>query len=386
LANRVHSGAIAIKTIATVFGFALILFILLEVFEALVLPRRVLRPFRFTRLYYQFSWRAWAASSRVFPAGAKRQTFLSLFGPLSLLILFGVWAMALMAGFGFVHHGFAPDGGSIEDAMYLSGTTFSTLGYGDLTPATQAARMLSVIEAATGFGFFAVVISYLPVLYQAFGRREAFIALFDSRAGSPPAAGRLFLRIPPVAENGVWLIGFLAEAEQWAAEVLEGHLSFPVLGQYRSQHDNQSWLAALACTLDATAILLTVIEGGHRTQARLTFAMARHAVVDLGLVVRKQPVTPSGDRLPPERLNELIIALRAAGVKVRDNDEARAKLSELRGLYEPFVEALASFYRLTVPAIWPADERPDNWRTSAWVRRAAPLTSLGVDSRDDHFG
>jgi len=166
----------------------------------------------------------------------------------------------------------------------LSGTTFATLGYGDLTPSTPAARLLAVAEAGTGLGFFAIAIGYLPVLYQSFGRREAFIALLDARAGSPPAGGRMLLRSPPAG----------------AAEVLEAHLSFPILGHYRSQHDNQSWLAALTCTLDTTALLLTVVDGGNRTQARLTFAMARHAVVDLGLVVRRPPKAPAGDRLPPD--------------------------------------------------------------------------------------
>lgn len=374
------------QTVAVVLGIALIVYVLLEVFEGLVLPRRVLRPFRFTRLYYLSTWRAWGSVGSLVPTGQRRQTFLSVFGPLSLLVLFAIWAAALIVGFGFVHYGFAPNEGNFADAMYLSGTTFSTLGYGDLTPGTSAARLVSVLEAAVGFGFFAVVIAYLPVLYQAFSRREAFIALLDSRAGSPPAAGRMLLRIPPNAENGTCAIGFLSEAERWAAELLEGHLSFPVLGQYRSQHDNQSWLAALACTLDACALLLTVIEGGNRTQARLTFAMARHTAVDLGLVLRKQPSTPAEDRLPPARLAELLTALRAAKVEVRDDDEARAKLIELRGLYEPFVAGLANYYRLTVPVVWPADERPDNWRTSAWVRRAAPITSLGVDPKDDHFG
>jgi hypothetical protein len=373
------------QIVAAILGLALIVFVLLEVFEALVLPRRVLRPFRFTRLYYLSTWRVWASASRLFRNSHSRQTFLSMFGPLSLVVLFAIWATALIVGFGFVHYGFAPHGGTVADAMYLSGTTFSTLGYGDLTPATSAARALSVVEAATGFGFFAVVIAYLPVLYQAFGRREAFIALLDARAGSPPAAGRMFMRIPPTGDGGACLMSFLTEAERWAAELLEGHLSFPVLGQYRSQHDNQSWLAALACTLDATALLLTVVEGGNRTQARLTFAMARHAVVDLGLVIRKQPKAPVEDRLPPARLTELLTALRVAGLGVRDDDEARAKLADLRGLYEPFVAGLASYYRLTVPEVWPINEGPDNWRTSAWVRRADPLTSLGVDPKDDHF-
>src|SRR5207302_6409802 len=142
--------------------------------------------------------------------------------------------------------------------------------------------------------FFAIVIGYLPVLYQAFSRREAFIVLLDARAGSPPAAGRMLTRTPPIRDAEGCLTGFLSEAERWASEVLEGHLSFPVLGYYRSQHDNQSWLAGLACALDTCALLLTVVDGVDRTQARLTFAMARHAVVDLGLVLRRPPAEPPG--------------------------------------------------------------------------------------------
>ncbi|OWK36966.1 potassium channel family protein [Fimbriiglobus ruber] len=373
------------QTAKALLGLVLVLFVLLEAFEALVLPRRVLRPFRFTRLYYRNIWWLWLAAARLCAAGHRRQTFLSLFGPLSLFVLFAFWAAALIVGFGLGHNAVAPAGVNLIDSMYLSGTTFTTLGYGDLTPATPAARALSVVEAATGFGFFAVVISYLPVLYQAFSSREAFIALLDSRAGSPPAAGRLLLRTPPLADGGSCLTGFLTEAERWTATVLEGHLSFPVLGYYRSQHDNQSWLAALTCTLDTTALLLTVVEGGSRTQARLTFAMARHAVVDLGLVIRRQPKAPVEDRLPPARLTELLAALRTAGVKVRDDDGARAKLEELRELYEPFLAGLGTFFRLPVPVVWPTEEGPDNWRTSAWVRRAGPLTSLGIDPKDDHF-
>jgi hypothetical protein len=177
----------------------------------------------------------------------------------------------------------------------------------------------------------------------------------------------------------------LAEAERWAAEVLEGHLSFPVVGYYRSQHDNQSWLAALTCVLDTCAVLLTVVEGADRTQARLTFAMARHTVVDLGLILRRRPEAPAEDRLPEARLVELLTALRAAGVKVRDDAAARSRLAELRGLYESFVAGLAVHFRLTVPVVWPADEKPDNWQTSAWMRRADPLTALGADPADDHF-
>jgi hypothetical protein len=372
------------KIVCGAAGALLVLWIFVEAFEAMVLPRRVTRPFRFTRLYYLTAWRTWGALAHLLWPGGRRETFLSLFGPLSLLTLFALWAAGLIAGFGLLHLAVTNGPAGLDDVEYLSGTTFTTLGYGDITPTGPAARLLAVMEAATGLGFFALVISYLPVLYQAFSNREKLISLLDARAGSPPAAGRLLLRLCPAPQSGGPLEHFLEEAERWSAEVLESHLSFPVLGFYRSQHDNQSWLATLVCALDTSALLLTIVDGDNRQQARLTFAMARHALVDLSLVVRRRPETPP-ERLSAARLRQLGEALRSAGANVRDDQAALAHLAELRGLYEPFAAGLAMHFSLNLPEVWPEDERPDNWQTSAWMRRANPLTALGVDARDDHF-
>lgn len=366
-------------------GLLVILVVLFEAFEALVLPRRVIRPFRVTRLYYRTVWPIWAALAGLVPSRA-RQTILSIFGPLSLLTLFAAWAASLVFGFALLHDAFGLKTNGFMDAFYFSGTTFTTLGFGDMTPTTSTGKFLSVAEAATGFGFFAVVISYLPVLYQAFSRREVYIALFDARAGSPPTAGRLLLRTPPANEGEGCLMDFLAEGERWSAELLEAHLSFPVLGYYRSQHDNQSWLATLSCLLDVSALLLTVVDGVGRTQARLTFAIARHAAVDLGLVVNRPPESPQVDRLPADRLERLLEELKSRGAKVRSDVEARAGLVELRELYEPFVAGLGGYFHLSIPSVWADEDRPDNWQTSAWARRAAPLSALGVEPKDEHFG
>jgi hypothetical protein len=195
----------------------------------------------------------------------------------------------------------------------------------------------------------------------------------------------MLARLPPGRGDGAVLDRFLQEAETWAGEVLESQLSFPLLGYYRSQHDNQSWVAALTCALDTAALLLTVVDGVDRRQARLTFAMARHALVDLSLVLRRSPQVPPGDRLPQTRLHDLCEVLRGAGATVRDDEMARAKLAELRGLYEPFAAALGAYFRLALPEVWPTEDRPDNWQTSAWMRRAGPLATLGVDPRDEHF-
>jgi hypothetical protein len=368
-----------------ILGAAIVVAVLAEAFEALVLPRRVTRKFRFSRFYYRHAWQVWTALADFIPAGRRKETVLSIFGPLSLLVLFIIWGVSIIFGFALVHHAIVPREGGFGDSLYLSGETFTTLGYGDVTPIGTPSRIFAVAEAATGFGYFAVVISYLPVLYGAFGRRESLIALLDARAGSPPSAGRMLLRFPPGPEGDHVIGRLLDDAERWAAEVLEAQLSYPVLGYYRSQHDNQSWLAAMTFVLDLSALVLTAVEGIDRRQARLTFAMARHTVVDLSLVMRRAPRTMPADRLPETRLKELLAALRAAGVSVRDDAGALARLTELRGLYEPFAAALGQYFRLPLADVWPAEDKPDNWQTSAWMKRAGPVTALGADPADEHF-
>jgi Ion channel len=366
-------------------GALLVLAILAEAFEALVLPRRVMRRMRFSRLYYRTGWRVWTAVADWLRSGPRRETALSIFGPLSLFGLFAIWAAGLILGFGLLQQAVAPRDGGIADSVYFSGTTFTTLGYGDLAPVGPVSRVLAVIEAATGFGFFAVVIAYLPVLYQAFGRRESLIALLDARAGSPPNAGRALIRLAPGTGEGAVLSRLLDESEKWAAEVLEAQLSFPVLGFYRSQHDNQSWLAAMTCMLDLTALLLTVVDAADRQQAKVTFAMCRHALVDLSLVLRRPP-RDGADRLPDARLGELLKVLKEAGVAVREDAGARERLASLRGLYEPFSMALAKHFRLFLPDVWAEGDKKDNWQTSAWVRWTDSLNTLGNDPADEHFG
>jgi hypothetical protein len=362
-------------------GVTLILLILFEAFEGLVLPRQVIRPFRFAWVFYRVSWWVWSGVAPLVPAGRRRESFLSIYGPLSLLVLFGLWALALVVGFGLLQCALAPL--PFFDACYFSGVTFTTLGYGDFAPTTPATRVLAVLEAATGFGYVAVVIGYLPVLYAAFSRREVLISLLDARAGSPPAAGRVLLRLLAGPEDGAILKRFLEDGERWSAELLESHLSFPALSYYRSQHGNQSWLAALVCILDTSALMLTVAEGVDRRQARLTFAMARHVIVDLSLVLHRLPEYPQcSNRFPEARLTELCERLRQGGMTLRDDTVARDKLNELRRLYEPFAVALGGFFHLPLPEVWPAEERPDNWQTSAWMRRAEPLTALGIGHFD----
>ena len=182
--------------------------------------------------------------------------------------------------------------------LYVSGTNFFTLGLGDVTPHGQIARVLSTLEAGTGFGFLAVVMGYFPVLYGAFSRREVSISLLDARAGSPPTAAELMRRHSfEGAEDE--LSTLLTEWERWSAELLESHISYTLLCYYRSQHTNQSWVGALTAMLDTSALLIAGVRGHEARQAQLTFAMARHALVDLAQVFSLSPAQNMPDRLPP---------------------------------------------------------------------------------------
>jgi Ion channel len=371
-------------------SLVLIALVLWDAFEAMLLPRRVTRQFRFARLFYVYSWRPWAALAGLFPPGKRRNAFLSLYGPLSILWLFGFWASGLIAGFALLQWSLGsplhtPDGQyGLGEYGYFSGVTFFTLGFGDVTPARPLGRFLAVLESGLGFGFLAVVISYLPVLYQAFSRREVTISLLDARAGSPPTAAQFLSRLARYSDIAR-LDRFLEEWERWSAEVLESHISFPVLSYYRSQHDNQSWLAALTAILDTSALIVAGVRSADRSQAWMTFAMGRHVVVDLSQVYHVPPVRLEPDRLPPERLRALREHLKSAGLELKDGEVEDRRLAELRGMYEPFVNALSRYLLLPLPPVLSEGEPVDNWQTSAWMRRTRGLGQLATaDPGDDH--
>jgi hypothetical protein len=374
--------------VAALVGLALIGLILLEGFEAMVLPRRVTRPYRLNRLFYRHTWNLWRGVGRLLRSARRRESFLSMFGPLSLFALFAIWVTGLAVGFALLYWSL----GALATAdaeppfstyLYLSGVTLFTLGYGDVVPQTTASRFLSVVEAGLGFGFMAVIIGYLPVLYQAFSRRETTIALLDARAGSPPTAAQVLLRLAQARHVGA-VEPLLAEWERWAAEVLECHLSFPVLSFYRSQHDNQSWLGALTVILDTCAFLIVGVKGADAYQAQLTFAMARHVVVDLALVFSIPPWQPDTNRLPEETLQRLREQLCAAGLEIFEGAALNKKLAGLRRMYEPFVVSLAWYFQMAVPPIVPEKATVDNWQTSAWMRRTPGIGGLPV-AGDEHF-
>jgi len=366
--------------LAIIAGTVLILAVLWETFETIVLPRRVTRHFRMTRAFYRGTWRPWAALAMRRKNRFKREAWLSYYGPISLLLLFILWAVALMFGFALIHYGVHSQFAGLVfpnrfgNDLYMSGTTLVTLGLGDLTPTTSLGRFLTVAEAGIGFGFLALVIGYLPVLYQSFSRREATISLLDARAGSPPTAMELLRRHSgPMGADALHQL--LQDWERWSADLMESHLSYPVLAYFRSQHDNQSWLGSLTAILDVCTLAQVAVGGMCQYQSRMTFAIARHALVDLSQIFNARPVTvASFNRLPEEQLALLRQGLRDAGYSVNGAEDVDAKIAHIRALYEPYALALARHLRIDLPPWIKHDAIKDNWKTSAWEA----LTSRGI--------
>ncbi|HYL56024.1 MAG TPA: potassium channel family protein [Gemmatimonadales bacterium] len=385
------------RWVAGVVGAVLLAVVLWDAFETIILPRRVSGRIRLTRLFYRSTWKPWRGTARLL-SGHRRDAFLSFYGPLSLILLLALWAAGIVFAFGLLQWaagsaltmtGGAPSFGA---DVYMSGTTFFTLGLGDVVPRTTLAKVLTTVEAGMGFAFLAVVIGYFPVIYQAFSRREVAISLLDARAGSPPSAAELLWRHrgdPGAAA----LADLLREWERWAADVLESHLSYPPLAYFRSQHYNESWVAALTTILDTSAIVIVGLEGWCVRQAELTFAMARHAVVDLAQVFSTPPGSAE-DRLPPVDFARLRDRLTSGGLRLNARPDFDVRLGELRRMYEPYVVALARYLSLPLPPWVRAAERPDNWQTSAWDPRvrlptrdpspAPPQPSTGA-AEEEHF-
>ena len=372
-------------------GLAIFLIVLWDAFEAIILPRRVTRKFRLARLFYRTTWGVWRGIVCLITARKTREALLGFYGPLSLLLLVAVWAVGLVFSFGLMQYGAGSafnvvggNAGFLTD-VYLSGTTFFTLGLGDVVPRTTLSRALVVSEAGFGFGFLAAVIGYLPFIYGSFSKREVDISLLDSRAGTPPAAGEL-LRRHSYANGQEALRELLKDWERWSAELMESHLSYPVLAYFRSQHDNQSWIASLTAILDTCALVLVGIEGACERQAELTFAIARHAVVDLSQVFGTPPRALPEDRLPLSDLRHIRDTLAQHGMKLHDDETADRRLTELRAMYEPYIFALAVYLMQPLPGWIPKVKgKKDNWQTTAWGRATGTVEKEHAIAGDDHF-
>jgi hypothetical protein len=344
-----------VRWIALPAGIVLLLWTLLDVFRTLVMPRAARGRIRLSRILFILMWRPWRwvgvrrttvqTRERVLAAAAPFLFFVLLVGWVSLALL--GYALVLWSP-GFVH-GMGPGEGSFGDALYSSGTSLFTLGFGGGVP-TGWTRAVTVIAGATGLGLFAVVIGYLPVLYQAFNRREVGVLLLDARAGSPPSGPELLHRMGSAGVASS-LPDLFAEWERWVADVLETHMSYPILALFRSPHDETSWITSLGSVLDAATLILTSVEDEPDERARLLYGTGVHAVEDLFYYFRLEERETVIQR---DEFEDVLQDMKDDGFSIRPVDEAFARFTEKRAKYAPRLDALAVMLAAP-PGLWIGD-------------------------------
>jgi len=341
---------------ALLLGAVLVLATLIDAFEVVLLPRPVRRQVRLNRYFFKWTWAGWAACARLWPKGRQREDFIGVYGPLSMVMLFVVWGASLIVGFGMMQWAlqrFVPDAGSdaLVSQIIVSGDAFFTLGYGDNVPHNALARLLVIVEAGIGFGFIALTIGYLPVLYQHFTRRDLQLIEFAARAGSPPTAGALLEW--HAQGNSEALERWLRSWELWASDLIESQAVYPMLAFYRSQHEGHSWLGSLAVVIDLCTLIVAGADGARndpRPQAAATFSALRRVLDETSDSLRVTPLREvSGRQMDDQALHLLTPKMRKILPDWGEDEAARDTVDQLRQTYEPRLEALAAYLMLHLP-------------------------------------
>ncbi|HEY4825750.1 MAG TPA: hypothetical protein VIH85_03245 [Solirubrobacteraceae bacterium] len=351
----------------------LLAFLLAEFFIVFLLPRRVNRDPAIARGILRTLWIPWRAGAALLPRGAA-DTTLGIFGPFGLIAILVLLSAGAMLSFAGLHWAVSTKLGSphpadFGDDLYFSAGAFVS-ATNAATPTGGPGKVLQIFEAATGLGFLAIAIGYLPALFQAFSRRETAVARLDPRAGSPPSPGRLLERS---GQRGGWedLDEYLLEWETWTADLMETHLSYPILGYFRSQHINQNWLAALTTIVDASAYALAYGPAGSTEAAELTFRIGQHALGDLAHTfstrrLKRDPEPRARERLSRQEQDQLRSRLEGSGLHSEaDAEVAAERLGELRASYEPYAIAISRHLALELPDWLPRGEVRDQWLTAA---------------------
>lgn len=340
--------------IALLIGAILVLATLVDAFEVVLLPRPVRRRVRLNRYFFQTTWYLWARCAKVWPLGRRREDFIGVYGPLAMVMLFALWGWSLIIGFGLIHwalqrlvHTAGAD--ALIDLIIISGDSFFTLGYGDNVPHHRLARLLVIFEAGVGFGFIALTVGYLPVLYQHFTRRDLQLIEFSARSGSPPTAEALLAwhahDSPEALER--WLRGW----EIWASDLIESQAVYPMLAYYRSQHEGHSWLGSLAVVLDVCTLLIAGADDSRRHQATATFCALRRVLDEASESLRVAPAHQLSARcMDAAALRHLTRAMRGILPSWRSDEASLRAIEQLRKSYEPRLEGLAAYLLLNVPS------------------------------------
>ena len=363
----------AMDLVILALGVVVLAFVLDDIFETIIVPRPSPGRHRLSRYVVRPTWSFWRAlGRRVREEGLRRDGFYGIYAPGVFVLLLVVWLLLLVLGYGLIlfalRGDLKPEPTNLGSALYFAGTSLLTLGYGDIVASGPLARAVSLVAAATGLGVVAMVITFLFSIFASFQRRERMVVTLSARAKAPPSAVTLleaYARLDLVDELPV----LFAAWEQWSAEVLDSHVAYPILGYFRSSHDNVSWLSALGAVLDAAALVLTTIKGIPRGQAELTKRGGAHLVEDIGNILGLHGDGAAVDR---GQFDEAYRRLERAGYELEDQERAWRNFERSRRTYAGRLEAMAVYWATPANA-WITERHPAD---SVVHRPAEAVTSV----------
>jgi len=333
----------AVPFVLGVFCLALVFW---DTFETIVVPRPSVGPFRIARPLVAWTWRAWRGLGMRVRHGLGRDLFYGLYAPATVVLVLVVWLLLLILGYGLVflalHDQLRPAPPDLGSAMYFAGTSVLTLGFGDVVATGPLARAVSLTAAATGLGLVALVITFIFSLYGSYQRREVLVVQLGARAKAPPSAAALlvtYAKLGLVDE----LPALFAEWERWSAEVLDTHVAYPILGYFRSSHDNLSWVSALGAMLDAACLVTTAITNVPRGQATLMRRVGAHFVEDYSNYLG---VHGDGSVVERGQFEEVYRKLARVGYELEPLEAAWPAFERERAAYGARLEALAEMWAM----------------------------------------
>lgn len=260
-----------VRVIGLVLGIVIVLGTGMSVFTTLVVPRAsssrlsrtVLRVFGGVVKPVVRRRRSYEAKDRV----------MAVIGPMGLVALFTIWISLIIVGFGLLMWWAGPF--SLAHGLAISGSSVFTLGV--LTSPVAGVEILEFICAGSGLLLAALVIAYLPALYQSYAQRETEVTLLAARAGNPAWGPEILARHHWFKTESelpdLWLTW-----ERWAAGVAESHSNYPALVWFRSPNPSRSWLTALVAMMDASALADAVAPSATPRQARVSLFMGIRAL------------------------------------------------------------------------------------------------------------
>jgi hypothetical protein len=252
----------ALAAIAFPVGLLIVVSTVLSAIETLVVPRAI--PLRITRTVFLVMRAVFGLRGKRAKSFRERDRDMALYGPISLFTLAASWLT--LTGLGYVLMYWALGVRPWRAAFSLSGSSIFTLGFA--APRSLPTTVLAFSEAIFGIGLLAMLISYLPSMYQSFSRREAAVAALDVRAGTPPTAAGMLTRFFTI-EGWKRLDDAWRDWEAWFVDVTETHTSLPALVFFRSPHWEHSWVTASGAVLDAASLVASTVDRPRSADAEL---------------------------------------------------------------------------------------------------------------------